>query len=657
MLEPSPDEATPTAARGSVTLWAIGRWIVAALTLLATLAYVWMRVLGSDVAWDEGYLMITMRGFLDGHALYDDVFTQYGPVYYWLRYPLFTLLGLPLDHDSTRLLTMATWLATATLLAWGVQRATQSLLLGWFAFMQAVVHLSRLAKEPGHPQELIVLLLCGVFLALSRLPVSRLGWTIVAVLGALIAMIKINVGVYLLIGLGAFWLSETARRRAGSSRLATFLAMAVPFVLMRHHLSEPWAITYAIVAAVAFGSVVAATFALPSSGRPAASLRAAEFTLCLLAVTAVALGATLLAGTSPAGMLRGLILDPLAFPKAFAMPLQVSGWASVNALAAGACCALALSPASAGRWTATSRAGAKLVFGVVGAIVLLGQPAVQLAYLSPWMWVALVPIHPASREPARFDEQAARRVLCCICAPMLLQAYPVAGSQVNWATLLLIPVYAWCLSDALRAVAPWDRRKPRPGNDAGDGAIAPVLRPTSAAWIGSRRRLGALLATVSLLVAYPTLWLRLPRLSAEFAQGVSLELPGSRLIRLSAERVSLYRSLTAYLAQESYGFVTYPGFHSLHFWTGIDPPTRLNVTMWDVFSDAQQTRIAESLGRLQRPKIVLLRDHYLLRWRQQDPRTLRAFQRFVLEEYEELGTIGPCIVLTPKRPTAAPPTR
>ena len=33
---------------------------------------------------DEGYVMISLSSFVKGHALYDDVFTQYGPFFYAL---------------------------------------------------------------------------------------------------------------------------------------------------------------------------------------------------------------------------------------------------------------------------------------------------------------------------------------------------------------------------------------------------------------------------------------------------------------------------------------------------------------------------------------------------------------------------------------------
>ena len=48
-------------------------------------------------------------------------------------------------------------LAAAGILALAGGLMTRSAVLGVFIFMQATVHLQRLAREPGHPQELVVI--------------------------------------------------------------------------------------------------------------------------------------------------------------------------------------------------------------------------------------------------------------------------------------------------------------------------------------------------------------------------------------------------------------------------------------------------------------------------------------------------------------------
>jgi hypothetical protein len=66
---------------------------------------------------DEGFMMTSVRGFLEGHALYDKVFTWYGPFYYFYKWILHGLGQLPLSHDLTGLLCLIHWLAASTILA------------------------------------------------------------------------------------------------------------------------------------------------------------------------------------------------------------------------------------------------------------------------------------------------------------------------------------------------------------------------------------------------------------------------------------------------------------------------------------------------------------------------------------------------------------
>ena len=117
---------------------------------------------------DEGFLMITVRGYLDGHPLYDGIFTGYGPLYYLYKWIVHASAALPLTHDVTRILCVIHWLAAAAILAVAGGLMTRSAALAFFIFMQATVHLNGLAREPGHPQEVVILLLAFSALVAAR---------------------------------------------------------------------------------------------------------------------------------------------------------------------------------------------------------------------------------------------------------------------------------------------------------------------------------------------------------------------------------------------------------------------------------------------------------------------------------------------------------
>src|SRR6266853_1615312 len=116
-------------------------WIFGAAALLffvIALACCWYTVFSRSMSPDEGYLMITVRSFIEGNALYDTVFTHYGPFYYAYEWVVPSLFSVPLTHDATRMLCILHWLTAAVLLAVAAGRIMKSHLAGLFVFTQAV---------------------------------------------------------------------------------------------------------------------------------------------------------------------------------------------------------------------------------------------------------------------------------------------------------------------------------------------------------------------------------------------------------------------------------------------------------------------------------------------------------------------------------------
>jgi len=60
-----------------------GFFAVVAIVFFSVAAiYAGYTVFSRSLSIDEGYLMITIQSFLEGNALYDSIFTHYGPFYY-----------------------------------------------------------------------------------------------------------------------------------------------------------------------------------------------------------------------------------------------------------------------------------------------------------------------------------------------------------------------------------------------------------------------------------------------------------------------------------------------------------------------------------------------------------------------------------------------
>src|SRR5688500_7369856 len=103
---------------------------------------------------DEGFLMASVKSFIDGATLYDET-PNYGPFYYLVAHCLYFLTDVPVSHDASRLATIAFWLGTAALTAAFVYRLPSSFAWTSIAYLQTVLHGWSLCNEPGHPQALL----------------------------------------------------------------------------------------------------------------------------------------------------------------------------------------------------------------------------------------------------------------------------------------------------------------------------------------------------------------------------------------------------------------------------------------------------------------------------------------------------------------------
>ncbi len=594
--------------------------------LLAGLALVfaWLVVFSRSMSPDEGYVMITVQGFLDGHPLYDSVFTQYGPFFYFHEWVWHGLLAVPLTHDSTRMLCVAHWLAAAGFVGAATGRLTRSPLAGLAAFALAVAHLAPLANEPGHPQELVALLLgAWLFLAAGR---GQGSWGLVALAGvvAAVAFTKINVGIFLGFALMlALVFQAWDRFEKGPWRWVLAVSVAaLPFALMRQHLDAEWCRNYALVLACAvFATVLVAGNSAGQRGSWRVCLNV------LLAMAAATAGLSLVAvaaGTSPRGLLDGLLLTPLRMPGTALLPLPVPNAALASAVGAVAT-AIWMRRAPVGATRRNAVAGLKAAFVFASVFILFGKAQLQLAWLLPWVWLVAV-----TGDETPSAEKFPRALLALGAAWQGLQAYPIAGTQVTVATMLLVPAAMLCLSDVARALA-WTQK-----------ATAVLITEKT-----RRLLLAQGLAACALVFLFAERWVNIGKVRREHDELPALALPGSSLVRMDQESTEMYRELSAYLRTECDTFVSYPGIHSLYFWSGKRPPTQLNSTGWGQLSHAQQEEILGALRRSRRPLLVVV-VAAVDSWSQGVPEPIRPLVRSVKEDWRERRRLGRFIIFEPK---------
>ncbi|HKB51488.1 MAG TPA: hypothetical protein VKC63_08665 [Solirubrobacterales bacterium] len=534
---------------------------------------------------DEGYMLIALKSFVNHGSLYDDVFSQYGPFYYEAWGGLFSTFGIPVTLDGGRSVTLAVWIVSSLTIGLATARMTGSYLLGLVTQMLVFASLETFVSEPMHAGGLVCLLLaaivaisCGVRVKASVGAMALLGGAVAALI-----LVKINVGAFALAAVvlvcAVSYVPLASRRWL---RLLVEIGFVViPFALMTSKLGEAWARHYAVHVAVAALAVVIALRARETRRRPPEEL----WWLLggLLAVGVTSCLAILAAGTSPSGLVEGLIGQPLRQADAFSLPFLMSSRVHVfDAIALGG--AVAYWYVARGRESGPVWAGAvsllSILIGVEMALSPIGKTlpfeatglsGYQLSLLS-FAWVALIPPPGESRPATTF----ALLLLPPLAVLQALHAFPVAGSQILWSAFLLAPVGAICVANGVRGLT-----RSVTGEQARRGLVA-VGAVAAVALIG--------------FVANTTLREPLDEARAAYDSRVPLDLPGARDVRLAPTEVELYRRVTHLIDANCRSFVMLPGMNSFYIWTDQEPPTGYNATGWTtLFDDAHQRRVIEEV--------------------------------------------------------------
>jgi hypothetical protein len=553
----------------------IAFWLLLLTTIAGVTAYLAMFT-GFSAYDDEGALMITVKQYLSGRTIYVDVFSFYGPVYYLYNWLLHTLTGTPVTHDVVRITSLVLCLAGALICAWIVLRLTGSLVMAAVAHLFTSTVITALSRsEPGHPQELVLLLLLvfASFPLWADISIHRSLLTIsLGALAAALLLIKINVG-----ALAMATLALTIAAQLPPGRLSWIVGIAayagcilLPAVLMKSHFEYAWARLYCWLAmssiAAAGTCVMRLRITSPQTRGRDGWLVGAGFSLALAGTLAIMWAQ----GVSPATLWSSLVLV------ANRIFLQSHGWFIQPPLpAAGAIWALAgLSTAvyvalrqpvpGSESWRRLFLCKTAFSFGAM-ILVPLGMRDYLLTYVTPFVWLVLFNPSDQTREAQAFP----RAFLCVLTVVQTIYAFPVAGSQLNLIHVLLFTLVAVCAGDSL-------------------------------VWLKWRR-----LSQVSLVgVAALYLLLCVNRYN-HYVHSAPLDLPGAWRVHVTADQKRDFQWLVRNIRQSCDGFEGLPGMPSLNFWTGIYPLTGQNMDNWMAsFTDSQQKTVIAALEPHARACIV-----------------------------------------------------
>ncbi len=593
---------------------------------------------------DEGSALVALKAFAQGHVLYRDVYSEYGPFYFELWGGLFALTGHAVTTDASRSIVIVVWVAASLLFGFAAQRLTGRLILGVTGMIVAFAILQVLVAEPMLPHGLDVLLLASFTLLIAGGPTRRVvltGGSCGALLAALI-LTKVNIGAFAIaaVALAAVLTVEPLHRRAWLRWLVIAAFVSMPVVIMARDLNVELVRNLAALEILAgIAMIVAAWPARPKQGED-------DFALSrwLLAagvgfgiVFALILSVILLIGSTPADVYDGVIVQALRVRDVFMVPLSFPSAALDWGIFAVAAAALTVrlpagDPEAPSVWPGLLRAVAGLTiwFSVARMAPFALGPSAGNPNTLPLVlaWVAAIP-------PAGARESAPRRFLRvflpALAVAETLQVYPVAGSQVGIAAVSFVPVGALCLGDALTCLRAW-------GAARGSRAL-------------ERFGVVATVASVALMAEFGLHSIAQPGLTYASAYRHQQRLPfaSATLLRLPSSDVATYTGVVDLLRRyRCTTFIGYPNVNSLYLWSSIEapPPAAPGVWMYALDSEQQQ-RVVDELRASLRP-CAIRSDARASEWLQGRPPPQTPLVRYIFNDFKPVAQVGDFQFLLPK---------
>jgi hypothetical protein len=569
---------------------------------------------------DEGYFLVTVRQFLHHGSLYVHTLgTSYGPFYWSFIGLIYRLTDQNPTLVSGRLVVLAFTTLSSGIFAAAVWRVTRNLLFSTLCQVATFCSLILVAGiEPISPGSTIVLLLSILVYALASYSVKQRNSLLVIAgmaTGAL-TMTKINIGIFAVVGLAVALVVGNSTYPRWFRSIIGAGAVLLPFVLMFQRISESGIATFAFLVGVSMlgTCVVMSVDAISLAPR---SLIAAVSGFG--AVVFVSLLWPLLSGTSPGALFTAVFVQPLKQVNILTvLPVVGIQWFAIliTALVVIAVSARRigvdqlLPPKSPIRYLALAAA----------AVFVLGLGIDTFQVLGTFgAWLPAIVLLPAlaliADVPPRI--RLALRLIVPIAILQVLHAYPVAGSQVEWATVVMFVPCAIALAAGMDGLRMWSEAS-RAVRGFAVGSLSVVIALTAALW--------------PLAV-----WVNYYDLSA-------LHLPGAQLVRVDPQSGRELRLLTYVVKKNCDTFYSVPGLDSLYIYSGLPTPTGQLANWPGALTNSQEQEVVSELSHLQATgkRVCIVRDlnspYYA--WNPGGSEANRPIGRFIRQYQRVISVFG-----------------
>jgi hypothetical protein len=552
---------------------------------------------------DEGTLMDVVRNFLSGRPLYDAVPCIYGPAFVFYQWAAHRLAGAQVTTDSIRFVSIAFSIGADLLVFWLVYRGTRSALVAAGAFVVAFRALTSLAEDPGHPQELCLLLVLAMGVAACYAAnVSRMMWWLGGLAGAL-AMTKINIGALMVLAIGLVLMYAARWRMARIAAIAGSLGFV--WLLMAPLLTMDWTRRYWFVAEISLVALMIALWRVRFDVRVGwreFAIAGAGFVAAVAALASFALAT----GSTPGAMIEWMIVKPRAAIGPgwfFELPIErrMLVWTLL-----GLAAALAAQTRFVRPWMT---AAAKLT-GAAGVVILVmwREEEYLMTAVPPFLWLLTVTEDQEARSRLSVFSRA---LLAAIGVLLVLYGYPVAGNaQIDLVSTFLIGVTAVGAGDGCRWLATRLGRGER--------------------WV----RWLAYAAMALLLVRFSFIMPLNAR--TYYFENPALGVPGARRLHLEDDAAGL-RNLVGVAQRNCTALLTAPGMPSFNIWTGLPRPAELGGGNWVTrLDDATQENVVREIA--DNPKLcVIYSKDMIAMWTHHADVSGRPIIRFIQQNFRPVG--------------------